>query len=127
MVRTSFRNGWMAAVLIWSVIRIAGAGLMLAPYHVHMAGFAAIELTSSPILAYASAHLVFALRDHRLPSAIGLAAISLTAFAAPDIYLLRSGRSLPWGAYAVVIGLMTIGGTLSVIGLRRRVLTTDTG
>lgn len=121
--RTSFRNGGLAVALIWSVTRIAGASIVLAPYHVNIAIFAVIELISSPILAVASANMVFAQRDRHLPRAGALAAISLAAFAAPDIYLLRSGRGLPWVAYAIVVGVMTLAGALSLIGLRRQMLT----
>ena len=120
--RKSLRNAWLGLVVAWSVVRIAGAGIVLAPYHVHLWGFAIIEIVSSPVLAVASARLVDALRDHRLTRAASAGAVSLFAFAAPDIYLLRSGRGLPWVAYAVVIGVMMCGGAVSVIGLRRQLL-----
>jgi hypothetical protein len=123
--RKSLRNGWLGLVLAWSVVRIAGAGIVLRPYHVHLWGFAIIEFVSSPILAMASARLVYALRDHQLTRAALAGVVSLVAFAAPDVYLLRSGRGLPWVAYAVVIGLMLCGATVSVVGLRRQLLETS--
>lgn len=122
MRRKSLRNAWLGLVLAWSVVRIAGAGIILRPYHVHLWGFALIEIVTSPILAMASARLVYAFRDHQLSRAALAGAVSLVAFAAPDVYLLQSGRGLPWVAYAVVIALMMCGATASVIGLRRQLL-----
>ena len=46
--------------------------------------------------------------------------ITLTSFAAPDVYLLSAGKNLPWLAYLVVIGIMVSAATISMIGVRRK-------
>ena len=46
--------------------------------------------------------------------------ITLTSFAAPDVYLLSTGKNLPWMGYLVVIGIMMIAGSVSVVKMRRK-------
>jgi hypothetical protein len=43
-------------------------------------------------------------------------------FGAPDIYLLTTGKNLPWSAYFVVIGIMLIAGLISIVKLRSKTL-----
>lgn len=47
-----------------------------------------------------------------------LGVITLSSFAAPDVYLLTTGKNLPWTAYLVVISVMMIGGAVSLIKMR---------
>ena len=62
--------------------------------------------------------MVIALTNHSLQGSLLWGVATLTSFAAPDIYLLTTGKNLPWLAYLVVIGIMVIAGSISIYKMR---------
>jgi hypothetical protein len=64
--------------------------------------------------------MVIALSTHQIRNSMFWGVITLTSFAAPDVYLLSAGKNLPWMGYLVVIGIMTVAGTTSLIKMRRK-------
>ena len=64
--------------------------------------------------------MVVALSTHQIRNSMFWGVITLTSFAAPDVYLLSAGKNLPWMGYLVVIGIMTVAGTMSLIKMRRK-------
>ena len=64
--------------------------------------------------------MVVALSKHHIRNSILWGFSTLTSFGAPDIYLLTTGKNLPWLAYLVVIGIMAIAGSMSFVKMRRK-------
>ena len=64
--------------------------------------------------------MVLALSTHQILNSMFWGVITLSSFAAPDVYLLTAGKNLPWMAYLVVIGIMTIAGPISLIKMRTK-------
>jgi hypothetical protein len=118
--QNSLERAWFIAVLVWSILRIVFADVFFAQYGVNIWIFAACEFVSSPIFARATAKMVIALSTHQIRNSMFWGVITLTSFAAPDVYLLSAGKNLPWMGYLVVIGIMTVAGTMSLIKMRRK-------
>jgi hypothetical protein len=118
--QNSLERAWFIAVLVWSVFRIVFADVFFAQYGVNIWIFAAFEFVSSPIFARATAKMVLALSTHQILNSMFWGVITLSSFAAPDVYLLTTGKNLPWMAYLVVIGIMTIAGSISLIKMRTK-------
>jgi hypothetical protein len=118
--QNSLERAWFIAVLVWSIFRIVFADVFLAQYGVNIWIFAAFEFVSSPIFARATAKMVLALSTHQILNSMFWGVITLTSFAAPDVYLLTTGKNLPWTAYLVVISVMMIGGAVSLIKMRSK-------
>jgi hypothetical protein len=118
--QNSLERAWFIAVLVWSILRIVFADVFFAQYGVNIWIFAACEFVSSPIFARATAKMVVALSTHQIRNSMVWGAITLTSFAAPDVYLLSTGKNLPWMGYLVVIGIMMIAGSVSVVKMRRK-------
>ena len=64
--------------------------------------------------------MVIALTTHQILNSVFWGVITLSSFAAPDVYLLTTGKNLPWTAYLVVISVMMIGGAVSLIKMRTK-------
>ena len=64
--------------------------------------------------------MVIALTTHQILNSVFWGVITLSSFAAPDVYLLTAGKNLPWMAYLVVIGIMAIAGSMSFVKMRRK-------
>lgn len=62
--------------------------------------------------------MVIALSNHSLQGSLVWGAATLISFAAPDIYLLTTGKNLPWMAYLIVIGIMVVAGSISIVKMR---------
>jgi hypothetical protein len=118
--QNSLERAWLIAVLVWSILRIVFADVFFAQYGVNIWMFAACEFVSSPIFARATAKMVVALSTHQIRNSMFWGVITLTSFAAPDVYLLSTGKNLPWMGYLVVIGIMMIAGSVSVVKMRRK-------
>jgi hypothetical protein len=118
--QNSLERAWFIAVLVWSIFRIVFADVFFAQYGVNIWIFAAFEFVSSPIFARATAKMVLALSTHQILNSMFWGVITLSSFAAPDVYLLTAGKNLPWMAYLVVIGIMTIAGSISLIKMRTK-------
>lgn len=118
--QNSLERTWFTAVLVWGLFRIIFADVFFSQYGVNIWIFAAIELFSSPIFARATAKMVLALSTHQILNSMFWGVITLSSFATPDIYLLTAGKNLPWVAYLVVIGIMSIAGSMSLIKMRRK-------
>jgi hypothetical protein len=103
---------------VWSIFRIVFADVFFAQYGVNIWIFAAFEFVSSPIFARATAKMVLALSTHQILNSMFWGVITLSSFAAPDVYLLTTGKNLPWTAYLVVISVMMTGGAVSLIKMR---------
>jgi hypothetical protein len=116
--QNSLERAWFIAVLVWSILRIVFADVFFAQYGVNIWIFAACEFVSSPIFARATAKMVVALSTHQIRNSMFWGVITLTSFAAPDVYLLTTGKNLPWSAYFVVIGIMLIAGLISIVKMR---------
>lgn len=118
-MRSSGRRGrltllWLVAVVGWSLVRSAAVRQWLSEYGVDPVVYLMVDLSSSIPYALCSASLLGALYDGRRRAAIGWAAPTVLAFVAPDLYLLSSGRSLPWPSYLVVLTVAAISATLAV-------------
>lgn len=116
--QNSLERAWFIAVLVWSIFRIVFADVFFAQYGVNIWIFAAFEFVSSPIFARATAKMVLALSTHQILNSMFWGVITLSSFAAPDVYLLTTGKNLPWTAYLVVISVMMTGGAVSLIKMR---------
>jgi hypothetical protein len=116
--QNSLERAWFIAVLVWSILRIVFADVFFAQYGVNIWIFVAFEFVSSPIFARATAKMVLALSTHQILNSMFWGVITLSSFAAPDVYLLTTGKNLPWTAYLVVISVMMIGGAVSLIKMR---------
>lgn len=116
----SLERIWFIAVVIWTILRVIFADIFFAKYGVNIWIFAGIEAVSAPVFALASAKMVLTLSQHKIREFIFWGVVTLITFAAPDIYLLTTGKNLPWLAYLVVIGIMVIAGTFSIIEMRRK-------
>jgi hypothetical protein len=108
--------------MVWSGVRIIFADVFFAKYGVNIWIFAAVEFISCPIFARATAKMIDALVQHRFQNSAVWGLVTLVTFGAPDVYLLTTGKNLPWSAYFVVIGIMLIGGLISIVKLRSKTL-----
>ena len=107
----------------WSVIRIIFADVFFAKYGVNIWIFATVEFISCPIFARSTTKMIEALTRHRLRDSVVWGLVTLVTFGAPDIYLLTTGKNLPWTAYFVVIGIMLIAGSISIVKMRGKTRT----
>jgi hypothetical protein len=62
--------------------------------------------------------MIDALVQHRFQDSVVWGLVTLMTFGAPDVYLLTTGKNLPWSAYFVVIGIMLIAGLISIVKMR---------
>ena len=106
--------------MVWSVVRIIFADVFFAKYGINIWVFAAVEAISAPVFARSTAKMAVSLSRHHLRKSVLWGLMTLMSFAAPDIYLLTTGKNLPWLAYLVVIGIMVMAATISMIGVRRK-------
>lgn len=104
--------------MAYAVLRIFLAGRYLGSYGLHAKTFAALELSSSAVLAVASARAVGALLDRRKRSAIEWTLITVAAYLVPDVYVLISTRRVPRSIFIVVIAWIVIGTVAGFIKLR---------
>ncbi len=105
---------WLVAVVGWSLVRSAAVRQWLADHGVDPLRYLLVDLSSSVPYALCSASLLGALYDGRRRAALGWAVPTVLAFVAPDVYLLSSGRALPWPTYLVVLTVASISATLAV-------------
>ena len=118
--QNSLERVWFIVVVAWSILRVVFADVFFAKYGINIWIFAGVEVISSPIFAFATAKMVVALSKHHIRNSILWGFSTLTSFGAPDIYLLTTGKNLPWLAYLVVIGIMAIAGSMSFVKMRRK-------
>ena len=118
--QNSLERVWFIVVVAWSILRVIFADVFFAKYGINIWIFAGVEVVSSPIFAYATAKMVVALSQHHIRHSVLWGLATLTSFGAPDIYLLTTGKNLPWLAYLVVIGIMAIAGSMSFVKMRRK-------
>ena len=118
--QNSLERAWFIAVVGWSIIRIFFADVFFAKYGINIWIFAGVEVISSPIFAQSTSKMAISLSRHHLRNSLIWGILTLVSFAAPDVYLLTTGKHLPWLAYLVVIGIMVIAGTISTIKMRRK-------
>ena len=118
--RNSLERAWFWAVVAWSVVRVIFADVFFAKYGINIWVFAAVEAISAPVFARSTAKMAVSLSRHHLQNSVLWGLLTLMSFAAPDIYLLTTGKNLPWLAYLVVIGIMVLAATISMIGVRRK-------
>ena len=118
--QNSLERAWFIAVVAWSIIRIIFADVFFAKYGINIWIFAGVEVVSSPVFARSTAKMVLSLSRHQIRDSVIWRFVTLISFASPDVYLLTTGKHLPWLAYLVVIGIMVIAGTISIIRMRRK-------
>lgn len=104
----------MATVVAWSLLRSFIVGHTLHRYGVEPWAYFVVDLASSIPYAMASSQLINALsqRDSRRARRSALAAMS--AFIAPDLYLLLAAKNMPASAYAALFGVVVL---LALIGV----------
>lgn len=118
--QNSLERVWFIVVVAWSILRVIFADVFFARYGINIWIFAGVEVVSTPVFAFATAEMVVALSQHHVRKSILWGFVTLTSFAAPDVYLLTTGKNLPWLAYLVVIGIMAIAGIMSFVKMRRK-------
>lgn len=118
--QNSLERVWFIAVVAWSIIRIIFADVFFAKYGINIWIFAGVEFVSSPVFARSTAKMVIALTNHSLQDSFLWGVATLISFAAPDVYLLTTGKNLPWLAYLIVIGIMVIAGSISIVKMRTK-------
>jgi uncharacterized membrane protein YbhN (UPF0104 family) len=118
--RNSLERIWFIAVVAWSILRVIFADVFFAKYGINIWFFAGVEVISSPIFARSTSKMAISLSRHHLRNSLIWGILTLVSFAAPDVYLLTTGKHLPWLAYLVVIAIMVIAGTISMIKMRRK-------
>ncbi|CAB4708885.1 unannotated protein [freshwater metagenome] len=118
--QNSLERIWFIAVVVWSILRVIFADVFFAKYGINIWIFAGVEVISSPILARSTSKMAISLSRHHLRNSLIWGILTLVSFAAPDVYLLTTGKHLPWLAYLVVIAIMVIAGTISMIKMRRK-------
>ena len=118
--QNSLERIWFIAVVAWSILRVIFADVFFAKYGINIWIFAGVEVISSPIFAQSTSKMAISLSRHHLKNSLIWGIVTLVSFAAPDVYLLTTGKHLPWLAYLVVIGIMVIAGTISIIKMRRK-------
>jgi hypothetical protein len=118
--QNSLERIWFIAVVAWSILRVIFADVFFAKYGINIWIFAGVEVISSPIFAQSTSKMAISLSRHHLRNSLIWGILTLVSFAAPDVYLLTTGKHLPWLAYLVVIAIMVIAGTISMIKMRRK-------
>ena len=118
--QNSLERAWFIAVVAWSILRVVFADVFFAKYGINIWIFAGVEAVSAPLFAHSTAKMVITLSQHNIRQSIFWGVVTLITFAAPDIYLLTTGKNLPWLAYLIVVGIMVIAGTVSIIKMRRK-------
>ena len=118
--QNSLERIWFIAVVAWSILRVIFADVFFAKYGINIRIFAGVEVISSPIFAQSTSKMAISLSRHHLRNSLIWGILTLVSFAAPDVYLLTTGKHLPWLAYLVVIAIMVIAGTISMIKMRRK-------
>ena len=113
--QNSLERIWFIAVVAWSILRVIFADVFFAKYGINIRIFAGVEVISSPIFAQSTSKMAISLSRHHLRNSLIWGILTLVSFAAPDVYLLTTGKHLPWLAYLVVIA-----GTISMIKMRRK-------
>ena len=120
MRRRILQNAWLFAVAAWACFRIFAVNTWLSQYGVNTTIFAMVEVGSSIPYGIGSARCVTSLIDHRRLPAIWWGVMGVVGFIAPDLYMLTAGKSMPALTYVIIIGLLTVLGTISVVGLIRQ-------
>jgi len=112
--RKRLERWWYLLVMVWSLVRIAAVWHWLERYGVNPVVYAVIDLGSSVPYAICSAKSIGAIIDRRYRRAAMWGAGAAVAFAAPDVYIVGAGRSMPWATYAIVGGVALVAALLAV-------------
>lgn len=120
--RRTLERLWFGLVMAWSGCRIAAVWEWLDRYGVHPLVYALVEFGSSVPYAIGSAKTIGAIVDRRYRRAAVWGLVAAVCFAAPDVFILSTGRDLPLLAYSIVIGVALVAGTWAVLAGRRDVV-----
>lgn len=112
--RRRLERVWLGMVVSWSLVRIVAVWQLLEQYGVHPGVYAVVDLGSSVPYAIASARTLGALVDRRYRHGLIWGVLAATCFVLPDLYIVTSGRGMPWGVYAVVATVALTAGTWAV-------------
>jgi hypothetical protein len=119
--RQRLERWWLVLVVGWSVLRIIAVWQWLEQYGVHPVVYALVDLGSSVPYAIASARTVGALIDRRYRHAARWGLLAVSCYVAPDVYILASGRQMPWAVYIVVAAVAVATGSLALATGRKEV------
>jgi hypothetical protein len=119
--RKHIEHLWVGITLAWGFARVLVVWGALGRYGVNPWVYAAIELATSGPYGVATARVVTSLLDRKNQAASRWAALGLTMFLAPDLYIVAAGRGMPTYVYVVVSVLVATLGTLALLSVRARV------
>jgi hypothetical protein len=112
---------WIGAVLSYAGVRIWLADRFFARYGVNIAVFAAIEVLSSLVYAFASARLVGALIDNKRSRAWEYGLLTVFGFAIPDLFVVLVAKEVPRSLYIIGACVVAISAVFSLLELRKKV------
>jgi hypothetical protein len=112
---------WIVAGVGYGVFRVVVANATVKKYGVNIWAFAVVELASSFTDALGTARVVGAIVDRKHKAAFRWAMVSLACFAAPDVFILATGRNMPRSVYVVIGTIMTVFGFVAVFGVVQKV------
>ncbi len=119
--RKRIEHLWVAITLAWGFGRVLVVWGALGRYGVNPWVYAGIEIVTSGPYGLATARVVTSLLDHNTQGASRWAALGLSTFLAPDLYIVAAGRQMPAYVYVVVGVLVAMLGALAFMGIRAKV------
>jgi hypothetical protein len=119
--RKHVEHVWVAITLAWGFGRVLVVWGALGRYGVNPWVYAGFEIATSGPYGVATARVVTSLLDRKKQAASRWAALGLTMFIAPDLYIVAAGRGMPAYVYVVVSVLVALLGGLAFLGVRAKV------
>ncbi len=113
---------WIAVVMAYAGLRAVAIGKLLGPeYGINPWHYFAVDFAAAGVEGWATGQAVGLLIDRKRSSAIPYGITAAVMFIIPDIYIFVVGDHLPWFVFVIIGVIVTCTGTLTVLGIIRKV------
>lgn len=112
--RKNLSRTWAGIVVVWSLIRTAIVWAAVGDYGLNPWIYLSLDLGAAIVDAFTTPRMVISFIDDHFKQAFKWAAISLSVFIIPDLYIFLGTRELP---KRIIVALCLIIGATLVLGV----------
>lgn len=116
------QRGWIVTVMAYAALRAVVIGKTLGPhYGINPWHYFVVDFAAAGVEGWATGIAVGKLIDREKAEALPYLALAAAMFIVPDIYIFVVGDSLPWYVFAIIGCIVTTTGTITAVGIVRKV------
>lgn len=113
---------WIVVVLGYAGLRAVVIGATLSKHHgVDPKPYFVVDACAAIVEAFAVSRAVPALIDRKRTIALRWGMLAAIMFIVPDVYIFVVGKNLPWPVYAIIGTVVSVTGTITVVGIVKKV------